>query len=522
MRHVTKFIKSTFSFLIFTSLSCFALASAVPSKECMAIVEALDKKSDEKVEAPLFKIGPQKNLLGLTEHGFKKVLDARQSLISADHLMNYNFFEVESDVEALRIAQVGQYNIQATGGPGGAKTDFFRKGIPGLWVKQVHEMMNEVPLIGGQTHKGAQEGREDINSSGTMLDARYAMIDEGQNMNPAVALAMLSLINEKAIFSNGIERKAKQLRTVVFTGNANQYELRETFRESGRGPSGVALFNRLHIKIDFQNWLSDESQAKLDKLERKRKHLLAISQSDKSILEDLIFQKPEAIDDDTIERFAFAFFETNDEFEVVLRTFVQKLKEATAAAVQDSARDAKDDKDKTPYVLVPSVKFTTRLRKEVANFAIVSAALDYLRSPLATPENLAKLGEKKIKLGPLSLWRTWPLLTVVGGNQVVFDPFKQTIHFEAKVIGKNEIQPQDHEKLIREAEDKRDEVGITHRKEGQGRFFAALSNQWTHLKSVSEEVARITDVDLDEIDLDKTDFELTLAKHGSPNVMKLK
>ncbi len=499
----------------------FHTASAVqPSgKNCGPGMQKVEEKTS--VEEPLFKLDKDKQLVGLTKHGLEKVVAAKEGLKAADHIMNYNYFETESFLEGLRIAQVGQFNLGVGGLAGGAKTEFFRKALPGLWVTQVHEMMDQVPLIGGQTFAGAEAGRQEINSEGTMLTARYAMLDEGHNANPAVLLTTLSVTNEKVIYVNGQPRHAKDLRTVIFTANANYYEILEAFRESGRAASGPAFLNRLQFKMEFPNWLSDESQAKLDKLERRRKHLKAISQSDPSVLKDLALQEPEDIDADTLERFAYAMFETTDEFEVVLRTFVQKLKEAQAKAVKESVIAAQDDS--TPYVLVPSTQFTTRLRKDIANVAIVSAALDYLRSPLATPENLAKLGKKKIKLGPLSLWRTWPVLTMVGGNQVIFDPYNQKIHFESKVIGKNKIQPPNFEKLIEDAESKRDEKQIEHRRGGQDRFLAALNNQWTHLKSVSEEVARLTSSnDPDDIDFDNTDFEFTLASHGSANVMKVK
>ncbi len=52
-----------------------------------------------------------------------------------------------------------------------------------IWINQVHQMMNEVPLIGGISEEDFKAERDGLNIKESILHAvEVAMIDEGESL----------------------------------------------------------------------------------------------------------------------------------------------------------------------------------------------------------------------------------------------------------------------------------------------------------------------------------------------------
>lgn len=460
---------------------------------------------------------------GLTERGIQVLTAQHDDILKSEQIIASKLFEMESFTSTTRIVQVGRWNVMVLGDPGGAKTRLFMVMIPNLWIKQVHAMMNEVPLIGGVSEDDNKAGRDGLNISGTILDGvMFAMIDEGEKLNPAVQSVLLSLLNpdERFVTVAGKKIEAKDLRSIIYTGNATLPELLEYFQQQGQGTTGPAYLNRFMAKFRVPNWLSEEAQAKIDAMKAKRDFLKTLASMHPEVLQDLVFQDPPDLDFDSIESFANSAFELTPEAYVVMRSFIRQLKDETNRAIRESEVKNKEDNTTEPYILTPAVEFSERVRGDIARWVRVSAALDFLRSPMATKENIARFTAKKIKLGPLSLWRTWNMLTTVGPNRTIFDPFTRKVYFGAR-LRNGKVIPDNVEERIANAKDSREQLELTHIKRAQERFEAAISTKWIAMKNSLEEAARLLGTDVDDLDFEDVDFEVALARLGGTDVMKL-
>lgn len=516
------------AFAVF-SLMTTALA-APPTKpsaaDCatgMAKIEPMFKRSDKMVRVSE-EGEPEPEYIGLTEAGIKKLVDAGESLRQSQQLLTYRNFEMENFIDALRIAQTAQTNMFVYGGGGGGKTNLFRKAIPSelLFKKQLHPMMNEMALIGGQTELGMKEGREDLNTKNTMIDATYVLLDEGEKAPPQLQALLLGLLNEKVIEIQGKEIPAEKLRTVIYTGNSGLPDFLMAFMLGGGGANtGAPFLNRFALKLRFPNWLT-ESENRITLMDRRveERRLKALFDEDPRAKEALVFQKPSHPDFPSIEKFAQRAFSISNDLKSTLDAFVADLRETTHSKIRALESD-ETSKQTNPFGLVPAADFTTRLYAALVDIIQTSVAIDFLKSGMATPEGIKRMTEKPIELGKLSIWRLWWVMTTIGPSRTIFDPFRREVHFSAKTNKQGDLVPFDWPAAIESAKNAKEQNELKEIQAEQERFIQTLKNHWKDMDNANEELAELMSADLLDIDNFKVDFEFQLAKAGGTNVIKL-
>ena len=79
-----------------------------------------------------------------------------------------------------------------------------------------------------------------------------------------------------------------------------------------------------------------------------------------------------------------------------MTTMANELRKRTNKEMRISEEDQKGDPIANPELFIPSFESTTRLRTQLVNIVKISAALDFIRSPLATEKNIRKYVKEKI------------------------------------------------------------------------------------------------------------------------------
>lgn len=359
---------------------------------------------------------------GLTPEGVKRLEEARDAVRQRFQQFPAIFMKMETLHQLLTVARIAKMHGFIYGPPGGAKTkvlDWFGDGEE-VFKKQLNPMMSEMPLTGGLNFDAARQGREEINTTGTLVDHKLAYLDEIEKANPAVLAALLRVINEREVTVGGKVVKA-DLETMFATSNAMLPEILEHFVLSGQATSGQAFLNRLHFKAMVYNWLDANSQALLDTRNNRMRFLKQAAKSNPAVLKDELFQETAYPDWESLRQLAFSMFTVSPELDAVARDFVNDLRAKTNQAIRESEEEHRNDPTGHPYVYTPSFDFTERLRQTITDVVVVSAFVDFLKSPLADAKNLKKLSEKQIVLDPLSLWRSFLILTTVGPGEVKLD-----------------------------------------------------------------------------------------------------
>jgi len=487
---------------------CFSLLSVNRPAGANECTDALEKISEESY----FQFGPNLEFKGLTPEGLKVVSKARDRIRKLYKLFPTQLFDMDAHMHAINVAKLGRWSAILAGPPGGSKTGIVFSLTPDIWAKQVHEMMNETAIIGGQTQKGSEEGVEDINTKGTIVHAKYVLLDELDKANPALLATILSAMNrgERSVYIQG-KRVPILTRAFFLSSNATLYELIENFIQRGQGTTGPAFLNRAEFKLYVPNWLEESSQEQLFKISRRVDYLKAISKHTPDAEKELEALKLPQVDWEKLEDVAFTLFKTDDYFDATFLAFINKLRQKTHEDIRTSEQEHQDDPIGHPHVLVPPAEFSTRLMKEISRVVMASSLIDFLLSPLADEANLKKNTSRQIELGPLSLWRSYPVFTAVGPGKVVFNPETRQIIFNGKAGRDGQIQPMDMGQWIANAKDSRDRQELEFMLAAQERFQKTLQEQWNILERSNREAAALSS-DLDDVDLESVEFETILHR----------
>ena len=449
----------------------------------------------------------------LSPRGLEVFKQGREAIRKRARLFNNEFQSLETVHHAGLLARLFQGHLFLYGPPGGAKSAFVEWMMAGEagpnFRIQMHQMITEQALIGGQIIEEAKRGRFKVNTGGSIVDSPVSLIDEIEKGNPAALAVLLRLLNEREVIPDGQVVKAK-LETLFSTSNANLPEFFDLFVENGQGPTGPALLNRFHFKAFVYNWLSSIDQAILDRRKQKIRRLNALAQDYPEVLKDEVFLKPEEIDWPSLRRIANSIFEPGPLFMVSLLELVNEMRAKTNEEIKNSKERHEHNHLDEPFVYFPSADYTERLRQQIPEIIFMSAFIDFMLSPLSNDVNLNTLIQQgPIELGPLSLWRAFTVLTSIGPGktQLIYKPEddqKIDLDFQFSIETSN-------------TRDAREELLIKNLKEEQERFrrsyLGILENIQENIEIHSRHALKDRDSQEDlPINLDDP-FELLLLRH---------
>jgi len=417
---------------------------------------------------------------GLTTQGLHKLKELRDAIRTRHNLFESEFKGVTAIHHAATVARSFKGNMFLYGPPGGAKSGVIKWMFKGedepAFQMQLHQMMTEQAFIGGQNFEKAKLGEFEVNTKGSLADFKVALIDEAEKGNPSALAALLSLLNEREILAGNQVIKAVT-ETVFATSNANLPEIFRHFLENGQGSTAPAFLNRFQFKCFAYNWLPDCNQAALDARAQKARYLKAIGQAAPTAAKDEIFLTPPTLDWDALRLFTNVIVNPSPLFMVTFREFVNEMRVETNKAVRASEERHAMNSREEPFVYFPSCDYTERLRQQIPEVVLISAMIDFLLSDLANDNQIALETSKQLELGPLSLWRTYLIMTTVGPGEVrlVHNPEAENkidVAFDFSIDESN-------------ARDEREQLLIRNLKDEQDRFRRILSK---HLKNVQTRI----------------------------------
>ncbi|MCY4645175.1 MAG: AAA family ATPase [Bacteriovoracales bacterium] len=497
------------TFPLTVSIFCLVLAfqvSAVPAKATKA------KKGCSQLlskDDPLVEIDPKSyEYKGLTPKGLEVLKETRDVIQGRNRLFESEFRNLETIHHVVMINRIFGGNMFLYGPPGGAKSavvNWFLKGETEPSYKlQLHQMITEQAFIGGQNFEAAKEGRFEINTEGSLADYKTVLLDEMEKGNPAALAVLLSLLNERQILAGGQIIDAKT-EAVFSTSNANLPEIFQQFLENGQGSTAPALLNRFQFKAFVYNWLPLKDQAILDQREQRYRYLKSLAETHPEVLKDEVFLEAQPLNWPVLKQLANTMFKISPVFMTTFREFTEDMMAQTKRAIRESEERHQQNHLEEPFIYFPSGDHTERSRKKIPEMVLISAFLDFMRSPLATDKNIAHLIKNPIELDHLSLWRAYVAMTTIGpgSTKLVFNPKSdQKIDID---FGWS-IDPST-------ARDKREELLIQNLTTEQERFRRTFLK---YLKSIQEEVELssryINNLSTENLGDGKTSFELLMLK----------
>lgn len=491
--------------LVLFSLFSYASENPVNSNTCTNLMLL---PSAEFLKVKLSKDGL--SALGLEDSAIHKLLAEREKIKKAYSALNKRVLAAKNFSFGIIAAQIAGYHTYIYGGPGAAKSLLPRTLNHDMWYKNMSEQTQSMAIFGGQTLKGAEEGREDINLSQSLVAALFANIDEVDKAQPQVLADFLPILNtgERKISVAGREVIART-RTVHFTSNLNIYSMVERFIANGMEGSGLAFLNRTQIKMRMPNWLQDHLMDQMLEDKQQEDHLKAlslISDQAKSALEKL--KAPSDIDWPFLDWVSDVSFRQNKESLVLYRELAQAYAQETKRKLKLS--DQMRHEDGSRYS--PTAEMTSRLVNEVPKFVRATALLDLLLSDLKD-EQIAQILEKRVELSPLSIWRSHWMFTSVGAGITLYNAKTKSVEFDLTPNAKGELLATPSEYLVSIARDSLEvqetQNILEERAQWQNHFEAILKRFLESNKAVA---LLLPDTEFED-NFEKVDFEHIIFRH---------
>ena len=381
----------------------------------------------EAVRPPLFDIEasqldevsrPQYN--GLTPYGLQILKEQRDAIRYWMTVGEQTFSHRTTMLHMGLVAQAYRGHFFMFGPPGEAKTalaEFLFRGQEDLVFQiQLNQMQTTSPFTGGQDIYSMREGRYHVNSSGSMMDHKRAVLDEIPQANPHVLSAILSLLNpnERAAYF-GANVVDSQLESMAATSNSSPSGLIALFQSRGLNFAGEAFLNRIAFKTYSSNTLHEHSWVHQNEIESQRQLLSVLSKDYPQLREDKVFlsQNPPKIDWQAIRALAIGLLYPTIPFQIYLRSFLNDLNRYMSERERESEEQHIEDRRSYPFIFRPSAIFSESLRNQAIFIIQLSVFIDFLLSPLAEDENLESFLESQIALFPDSIWRSHLFTTTI-------------------------------------------------------------------------------------------------------------
>lgn len=377
---------------------------------------------------------------GLTQEGITALKQVRDVLRSRKKLFENEFMKMSTFYHMAEVARMYKSHVLLYGPGGGAKSKFvdwfLDNDVETPFKLLMHQMVPESVLNGGQDFEAAKRGEYEVNIKGSLADHAIAVIDEADQGTPAVFASLFKLLEQNPKVWAGKTIQPAKVETVFFTLNANLNELQQTFVEQGMGPKFQPLMNRLPFKGMVYNWLDKTQRAKLHERVQKKRELLAAAKENPSALKNEIFVEPPKLDESTVRRLAQSMFRLDSYANNIYLNLIEEMRSKTNTEIKESEERHRTSPLDEPFVYFPSADYTTRLDLQIPEIIIDSAFIDFLLSPLADDERIERFTKKKIELNPLSLWRSFLVLTTAGAGDarlVIDKEDKVDIDFDWKI-----------------------------------------------------------------------------------------
>jgi len=167
--------------------------------------------------------------------------------------LNEKFYDREKEIEALLIAVLSRQHILFIGPAGTGKSALsamLGEMVEGSQYFQhlLTPFSTPEELFGVLSLKDLEQGIYKRNTNGMLPEANFAFIDEIFKANSAILNSLLTLINERVYYNNGVPIKSP-LQTLI--GSSNEYI------EEGEGLE--ALFDRFLLRYEVDYIKDDKS-----------------------------------------------------------------------------------------------------------------------------------------------------------------------------------------------------------------------------------------------------------------------
>jgi len=376
---------------------------------------------DLQANAPFKRSANTPTALELTEDGLMELKQVRDELRSAKASMQEKLIQMDSITHAGFVARIFKAHMFLYGLPGGAKSLFVDEMLKleknKAFQIQLHQMVTEQAMIGGQNFTAAKEGEYQINTRGSIADFETALVDEVDKGNPSALAVLLGLLNERKV-RVGNKVYPALLETMYATSNANLPEFLQSFIDGGQHSTAPALLNRFLIKVLVTNWLPKADQRLLDK-KREQTRLREIAyliEGEENSQEEQAIESVQ-LNWTKLRHFAFGMFRLSQTAKESSLDFEEDLRQRINKAAKLSMQTQLENPGEEPFAYFPSADFTERLRQNIPEVVIISSFVSFLLSPLADDASIENF-RSGVELGPDSLWRVYLIATTVGSGSV--------------------------------------------------------------------------------------------------------
>ncbi len=447
---------------------------------------------------------------GFTKKGLARLNQEANKLRRSNEIVNRQLRDLETIIDGLEIARSlkGTHVLNA-GQHGAAKTGVTLASEPRTKVVTLNEWSSPLDLIGGQTREGAEQGRSDINVDAAFLNQAFGMVDEFDKAPPPAAAVMLEAMSDGKV--NGIPLA---LRSLTINTNETPAGLISRMMKEGREKTALAFLNRAQFKHYFTNWAAKNVRLAMTRFSNLKNRAMARRLDDAGARDWLKQNEMPEVDYAVIETAALSgHIKTNEYFDLAIHDLADILKKKLVDEIRKSMALKKSDPQEHPIAFEPAADLTNRLANSLTKIVLVSAYVDFLKSPLAQGDNFNAWASQAIELGPSSLWRLFRVMTTVMPGKTMFNPETGEILFAGETNEFGETVPRNWKQLTDIQRSDEDVMEIGHKRTEMRIFLDGLYGLWSEFKDQAGRVAEIISQGPDgkpRFHIEDNDFEMNL------------
>ncbi|MFS0688957.1 AAA family ATPase [Sporosarcina sp. 179-K 8C2 HS] len=293
--------------------------------------------------------------------------------------LNAKFFERENEVEAILIAILSRQHMLMIGPAGTAKSALsveLAKIVQGTeyfqWLLTRFSTPEEV--FGPLSLKDLEQGVYKRNTSSKMPEANLVFLDEIFKANSAILNSLLTLINERLFYNNGLPVKVPLMSVI---GASNEYP------EEGEGLE--ALFDRFLLRFEI-DYIADETNF-VSMMKGEGQHQPMPSMTMEELVQLQFFTDMVAIPEEVYETLSKIRMELRDEgIRPSDRRFKQSLSVLQAKALINQRQFVKVD----DIVILENALWETVDQKDTISLIVRSHAQDVVTRAIETIRNEAQ------------------------------------------------------------------------------------------------------------------------------------
>ena len=307
----------------------------------------------------------------MTTNNFSKLEEIKNAL-------NAKFFERENEVEAILIALLSRQHMLMIGPAGTAKSALsveLAKIVQGTeyfqWLLTRFSTPEE--LFGPLSLKDLEQGVYKRNTATKMPEAHLVFLDEIFKSNSAILNSLLTLINERLFYNNGLPVQVPLMSVI---GASNEYP------DEGEGLE--ALFDRFLLRFEI-DYIADETNF-VSMMKGAGQHQPMPSMTMEELVQLQFFTDMVAIPDEVYETLSKIRMELRDEgIRPSDRRFKQSLSVLQAKALINQRQVVKVD----DIVILENALWETVDQKDTVSLIVRSHAQDVVTRAIDSIQNEA-------------------------------------------------------------------------------------------------------------------------------------